>query len=200
MAQGDEPAELLMDLEMAFGPAQSRRGARLDVEVVRPIRPEDVPVILALQSTSPTQTLKKVTNAHHRLAQLIAQGKENGEVALLTGYDPAYISKIKSDPTFAELVTTYAGERKIVFADVLERMKMLGLSTLDELQSRLADEPEKWTKNELMNLAEMLLVKPMAAKGQQGGGGGSGVNINVNFVDPASPSMRGNVIEGEVVR
>jgi hypothetical protein len=199
MPQGDEPQELLVDLDAVFGSAQGRRGAPLVIEVVRGLTVEDVPAVLASQARASGQSLVRVTTAHHRLAQLIAQGKDNTEVSMMTGYNPAYLSRLRSDPSFAELVSTYAAERQLVFADVLLRMKDLGLSSLDELQARLADEPEKWTKRELMDLAELCLQPTTAtamAKGGQPQQGG--VNINVNFVE-APPLRGGLVVEGEVL-
>lgn len=199
MAQGDEPEELIVDLGVAFGNAQGRRGAPLAIEVVRGLTAEDMSGIVASQAKAPGQALVRVTTAHHRLAQLIAQGKDNTEVSMMTGYNPAYLSRLRSDPSFGELVSTYAAERQLVFADVLMRMKDLGLSSLDELQARLADEPEKWTKRELMDLAELcLLPTTAAASGKGPAQGAGGVSINVNFVD-APVHRTGIVLEGEVL-
>jgi len=53
----------------------------------------------------------------------------------------------------------YEGKVEQEYVDGLERMQVLGLSALDELQARLEADPEGWTKRELMELAELLRIK-----------------------------------------
>jgi hypothetical protein len=177
-------------------PAQGGRkpSVPLTVEVVRELTPDDLP---ALEGATPSsgQRLLQIRNSHHALARLLAQGTKQEEASLITGYSPAYISTLKNDPAFEELLSYYATQREQIFVDVLERMKSLGLSTLEELQHRLETEPEKWQRRELMELAELMVVKPMAAKlGAQGPGGGNGVTVNVSFVaTKAKPVTEGGV-------
>jgi len=52
----------------------------------------------------PIETLQPI---HHQLAQLLAQGRSDTEVAQITGRSPASIATLKSDPTFAQLVADY---------------------------------------------------------------------------------------------
>jgi hypothetical protein len=137
--------------------------------------------------------------SHHQLAQLLARGAAATEASLITGYSISRISILKSDPTFAELLASYQVNRELVFADTLERMRILGLSTLDELQDRLEADPARWSNRELMEMAELMLVKPRIAgpMGQSsalggstpGTGQGSAVTVNVKFVSAEAPAF-----------
>jgi len=130
-------------------------------------------------------TVKELRHAHHQVARLLAKGEHEAQVSFLTGYNNAYISQLKADPAFRELMAYYALQVEQTHVDVLERMKTLGIQTLDELQQRLSDEPEGWSRRELMELADLTLVKPLQRGGNAFGGGGAsggGVNISVKFV------------------
>jgi hypothetical protein len=111
----------------------------------------------------------------------------------LTGYTPAYVSVLKDDPSFQELVAHYAMQEELHHVDVLERMKMLGLHTLDTLQERLETEPDAFSNRELMEQAELMLVKPLVATrggilpGVAAGPSSNGVTVSVNFIGSASP-------------
>ena len=84
--------------------------------------------------------------------------------------------------------------------DVLERMKSLAIGSLDELQARLADEPTKWSKRELMDLAELLLKHGAGGeKVTSGNAGAGGATVNVTFVQASDPTA-GIVIENESPR
>ena len=81
------------------------------------------------------------------------------------------------------------------------RMRDLGIASIEELQSRLDEKPEDWSRRELMELAELMLVKPMAASQRspgQGGAAGAGVAINVKFVNSPNSSAL-PVIDGEII-
>ena len=183
--------------ENALRPARGgRRPRKKSViwEVIRSLTPEDI-TLLNTTLPAPRQTLSQIRHSHHQLAQLLAEGKPNSEAALLTGYSPTYISILKDDPTFQELCAYYSAQTELVFVDVLERMKALGLSTLDELQARLEADPSDFSNRELMEQVELMLVKPMVATrggilpGTSSGPSvaNGGVTLNVNFIGAAKP-------------
>ncbi len=193
------------DSELAAALVSDGRGRRastpLAVEVVRTLEPSDLPLPPSQRAdSSPTLVMR---SQHHRIAQLLAKSVDQHEVALITGYTTAYISRLKGSPAFEELLAYYSTQREQVFIDVLERMKALGLATLEELQSRLADDPEGWTKRELLEMAELMLVKPMTATRalpvQQGAP--AGVSVSVNFVSAGSPpeGRGGGTIDGTAI-
>lgn len=180
--------------EVLLGSARGGKKPRspLFVSVLRSLGPEDVPALLsAPEVAAPRPTLSAIRHSHHQLARLIASGMPQVQIGLTLGYSQTYISNIKHDPAFTELVEHYAANREQIFVDVLERMKILGMNTLEELQNRLETEPEGWTKRELMELAKLTIVDPMV-RGAAGGfagsaGNGGAVNIEVKFVSADGP-------------
>jgi hypothetical protein len=180
-----------------------RAARRVHWEVVRVVTvPDDLPLLAERKARAP-QTLKHIRHAHHQMARMIATGVPDAEIALITGYSPAYISRIKTDPTFEGLTTYYHEQREEIFVDVVERMRTLGLNTLDELQRRLDEEPDEWSRRELMEMAELMLVKPAAARTPMShnpiaSSGVAPVHVNVKFISPR-PVAEVEVVQGLVI-
>lgn len=148
--------------------------------VVRELTEEDVK-----RPSVGVPTTRRMGHGHHVIAQLMAKGTRAVEISAITGYSQSYLSVLKTDGGFRDLVEHYSNEREALFVDVLERMKLLEITTLEEIQQRLTDDPSGWTKRELMDLAQML----GRGRGEvKGGSGGSGVNVVVNFVE-GSPAI-----------
>jgi hypothetical protein len=89
---------------------------------------------------------------------------------------------------FAELVQHYVANEDKRHIDVMDRLRGLGLSTLDELQRRLEEQPESYTLRELMEQVELTITKPMLAASrseqfrQNAQIAGPGVSVNVKFI------------------
>jgi hypothetical protein len=185
--------------------ARRPAGPPLLVELVRVLREEDLPQLHHPPPQGTTApSLKAVQHQHHQIAQLLAQGMKQVQVSLVTGISQSRISILKGDPTFQELMAYYSSQRELVFVDVLEKMKVLGLSSLDEMQRRLDEAPEDLSNRELMELTKLTLVDGRAAPGSRqgaaagfgaGGPGPSGVTVNVKFVGPTG----GKDIDGELL-
>jgi hypothetical protein len=188
-----------MDLDLAkmdeivFGgrPASQGRAARADLEVsiVRSLVEEDIPALesaKALVAGPKPSGPSQLKSAHHQVARLLAEGREIVDTALITGYTPQYIHSLKQGGDFQELMKYYSVQREQIFVDTLERMRQLGITTLERLQVQLEDDACVWTKRELMEMAELMLLKPqVAAQRGQGQGGqpaGPGVVVNVKFI------------------
>lgn len=197
----ETPASVVDELE--YEALASVRGGRrprkkaILWEVIRSLRlPSGEPgdmgdlPLLSTSLPSPRQTLTQIRHSHHQLAQMLATGTKQEECSHIIGYSPAYISTLKGDPTFQELIAYYSSQRELTFVDAIERMRTLGLNTLEELQARLEEDPSAFTNRELMEQAELMLIKPMAATrgiiplggARAGDGSGSGVQVNVNFI------------------
>lgn len=196
-------ATLVEGTEYRLPAPRGRKQQEIELEFVKNLEPGDL--ALLSESAHTTQLLAEIRAPHHRMAQLIAQGTENWEVALLTGYSPAYISRIKNeDQAFKELVESYIGMEEEKFADVLDRMRTLGLTAAEELQQRLTDNPADWTKRELMELEKLNLVEPAMRVAdrmvdRRGGGSapGGGFNIAVNFVQAVPRELQTIDIKAE---
>jgi hypothetical protein len=189
-------ADSVRDLDLSLlRPARGGRKPRKKQvmwEVIRSLTPEDIP-LLNTTLPAPRATLVQIRHTHHQLARLLSEGRSNSDAALLTGYSPTYVSVLKDDPSFQELVAHYGMQEELYHVDVLERMKMVGLTTLDTLQERLEEDSSSFTNRELMEQAELMLVKPMVATrggilpGVAAGPASNGVSINVNFIGQSTP-------------
>ena len=181
-----------------IGSARGRRTVPLSIEVVRELNTGDLEVLANPPKQGITTTpLAKLRHTHHMLARLIAEGRPGVECSAITGYSQSRISILKHDPAFEELVEYYKGQAEAKYLDVHERLAGLGIDTIEELQDRLASEPEKFSARELMELAELTLdrsVAPPKGGAKANGGGGAPVAIAINFVTPNLPTV---TIDGE---
>jgi len=183
-------AEIFDELLLSDARGGRRPTIPISIEVERALTGEDLAELGATPPAAQRQTLSTIRYAHHQLARLLAQGTRQEEISLITGYSPAYISSVKNDPAFAELLSYYKAQRDEAFIDVVERMRSLGLSTLDELQRRLAEETGDWSKRELLDMAELMLVKPQAAKGAGAAPAAPPqVAVSVSFVSSETAKM-----------
>jgi len=139
-------------------PARGRRPAFVTCAVVRELISAD---IQKLQDLKPgdlgtgAQIVKKLRHSHHGLAKLLTDGVKEAECSVITGYSGPYISIIKHDPAFAELIAHYQSEKHEIYLDVHQRLSSVALDAVEEIQERLADEPENITMRELKEIVEM---------------------------------------------
>lgn len=165
--------------------------------VVRALGLDDLPALMAggaLTPQLPRPRLSAVGSVHHLLAQLVAEGKSNIDVGLITGYTPQYVGQLRGDPAFAELVAHYMSERERVFVDVLERINTLGVQSVEELMRRVELDAGKFKPRELMEIAKLAL--DAAKGGGSSGASGPQVAISVNFV-PGEAEPGGSTISVE---
>ncbi len=184
------------DLDIFFGkkgPNPGCKGAGIVIDIERPLTAEDISVIENRPELDSQQSIRRIGHQHHRLAMLIVKGEAPAAISAITGYSTQYISMVQRDPAFAELIEHYKANREAAFVDLMERMKVLGLMALEELQQRLSDDPEGWTKRELMDL-QAAMAKALPS-GQ--GGATAQVPIQVTFVQAGGAMPQ--VIEGTVV-
>src|ERR1700744_8373 len=99
-----ESVELISTRPARFSPRS------LEFCVVRPLEASDLDQIIngipkPLEESG--SRLLKIRASHHKLAECIVQGMEYVESSMITGYSPGYITQLKSDPTFMELLADY---------------------------------------------------------------------------------------------
>lgn len=117
--------------------------------------------------------VKSLRHSHHRLAQLLASGLVDIRAAALCNMTPNRVSVLKQDPAFRDLIAHYAKNAEEEYTDFHTAAAALGLDALGELQSRLDEEPEKFSISGLMEL-----VKTTA---DRTGNGPMAKNLNVNL-------------------
>lgn len=134
-------------------------------------------------------TLLRIRNQHHQLARHIASGTEMIEVARITGYTPAYISVLKADPAFQELLRYYEAQTEAKFVDTVERAASLGIQALEELQERLTEDPASFKHRELMEVAQLGLgIAEKKPTGLALASASGAPTINISFVTPEAPT------------
>lgn len=98
-------------------------------------------------------SIKQIRDVHHKIAELMASGLKECEVATAVGYSVSRISILKNDPAFEELLEYYRGTHtQARFADV-DRLRMLSRSAVAELQERLVENPELMSEKDLIAIA-----------------------------------------------
>lgn len=138
--------------------ARGRRQAELHGQVRRELNESDVARLWAIPDGglgSTATPLQKIGFAHHSLAKLLAEGRTNAECSLITGKSPSRISILKNDPAVAELIEYYKTQAEAIYINVHERLATLGLSSIEELHSRLDENPDAFSARELMELAAL---------------------------------------------
>lgn len=164
-------------------------GEPLQAAYVRDLTPFDLESYVSNPTPvhNAVPSVKSIRASHHQLAQLLARGASHNEAALITGYAPATVYNYASnDPAFKELVAFYTRERDLAFADVMQKMSTLGSDVLDILKEQIDDNPQTFTKRELMELVDLTLVKPNRVPGGMATTptAGAGVVVNVKFTSP----------------
>lgn len=148
------PADLdsLMDQVLASLPRKGRPGKN-PPSFGRELSIEDLGRLRDKAAPATVTPLAKVRSPHHFAARLIASGEKIVDVAAATGYTPARLQQLSADPMFQELVSHYKAQVEGKFMDVVERLKNLGLHSIEELQDRLDESPESFSPAELRQLA-----------------------------------------------
>lgn len=129
------------------------------------------------------ESREKMSRTHHRLAQFLAMGMDEGQAGVLCNYGPATVSILKSDPLFQELVEYYASQVDAEFASVAEQMADLHEDTVVELRKRLEDSPQQFTVTSLTELMKALADRT---------GNGPTSNVNARVV---SVSLTGHDLQ-----
>jgi hypothetical protein len=163
--------------------SRGRKPSGVQGSVTRELEPADIQKLHGLSFGalgSVAAPLKRLKHSHHGLARLVADGVREAEISSVTGYSLTYISTIKKSPDFVELVAYYAEQKREVYLDVHQRLSSLSMDAVDELQGRLADDPERFDNRELKEIAEMGLDRVGYGKATQ-------VNHShkIALVDPA---------------
>jgi hypothetical protein len=157
----------------------------LVMEVERQLEPEDL-AILELEPTK-APALKRIRDSHHALARVVASGMTNVEASAVTGFDSTYISILKSDPTFNELLAYYAEHEAAQQAELRERMVVMALDVGQELRDRVLNTPENIEFNDLRNLFKDLADRT-------GHGPAHTVNSNLNITDNMTYSQKRDLL------
>lgn len=141
-------------------PPRGKRPKNISATVTRLLQESDLHALASLQEGSlgaESRPLMKIRHSHHTLARLLADGMPAVQASAITGYSQSYISIIQADPAFKATIDYYREQKSEIYFDLHERLKALGIDAVEEIQSRLAENPDNLTTRELKELAEMVL-------------------------------------------
>lgn len=145
---------IALAMESAFPKARSSEP--VEMSFVRDLHERDLEALNAgVRATEGRQPLLNLRASHHALARCVAEGKSDVESSAITGYAPSTISSLKKDPAFSELVAHYTLQIEGLFLDVHERLKNLGLTSIEILQERMNDAPGDFKIRELLEVAQL---------------------------------------------
>lgn len=124
---------------------QGRAAKPVECEIVRELTGVDLALLDAPRESKPS-SIKKLRDAHHNIARLLAQGLGTTEVAEHTGYSISRVSILQADPAFIELVAFYrkhvAEVAEEVLTDATVKMTTVRNEIIEELHDRLSEAPE----------------------------------------------------------
>lgn len=151
-------SDLSLNLDEIFPPPPRGRKP-LTATKVRDLTQADVASLHSLRDGDLDQNLRpilKIRDSHHKLARLLSEGCKNEEAASITGYDPAYISNLRSDPAFSNLIDYYRGQAEEIFRDMASRMAAAGMVAAEELLERLTTNADAFTNREIIEAIQTL--------------------------------------------
>lgn len=100
---------------------------------------------------------KPLSPGHRRICQLFAMGLSNKEVAEAVGFTEARIAVLRSNTLIVREIARL--QEKVFEETIQDRMKALGTSALDVLESAVRDETKAFKTSERLSAAQWLLEK-----------------------------------------
>lgn len=91
---------------------------------------------------------------HHKTAQMLAAGCSNHAVSAATGLSYNYVSLLKNDPAFSELLEHYRHQEEEIWWSVREKAAMIGLTATEEIQNRLTHNPDDFSLQQLLKVMQ----------------------------------------------
>ncbi len=117
--------------------------------------------------------IKSLSDRHHALARLLAEGIKPASAGMMTGYTDSRISILKQDPTFQALVNFYREKIDEQFLDMQAKLAQLAGTAATITLDRLEDNPDAFSTDELASLIKL-------GADRTGHGPSSTTNVDVN--------------------
>lgn len=172
----------------------------LVVTMVGEVEPRDLDALAAPRGYEGL-SLERVTNRHHSLARMIASGVSQVECARITGYQPAWISTLKTDPAFQELVEFYKNKADEQYVDTHVKLAAISSEAADLIVDRLEEHGSEIPLSELRELVKLGADRTGFGPATKNS---SVVDVNVNIADRLEAARKRvaerRVIDGEATR
>lgn len=114
---------------------------------------DDLPALMEHRGVG-GKRLQNIRSIHHKIARMMAAGCANVEIAAATGMHHNYLTVLRGDPAFQELLAHYEENEKELFYNVRERAAQLGMTAAEVLQQRLLEEPDRIPTKDLMTIMQ----------------------------------------------
>lgn len=182
------------------------RAQELKYEVGRELSAGEMELLAAPAQTG-ARPLKKLHDRHHQLAKMLAQGTSAAQASVFCGYNQAYVSTLKSDKAFQELIEFYRTVETAEYVDIAVQLKGLTRDTIVALREQVEGSLETEDEEKKLPVSVLLKIGEFAAD-RAGHGPSSSVtaNINVNMSERlklarerARAISHGQIIEAEVI-
>lgn len=143
-----------LDLDLESVGRAGRKTKPLHVGETRALRTSDL-ALLSVEQETKAPAVKRITDRHHRLARLLADGVAPAEASIVTGYCLSRISILQADPTFQELMSHYKRIQTDAYADLHQRLAGLSVDAADLLSDKMEEAPEELTVNQLQSIIQL---------------------------------------------
>jgi hypothetical protein len=84
--------------------------------------------------------IKALKDSHHRIARLVAIGKNNLEIAAEAGMSIGRVSQLKQDPAFMNLVEDYRADVKAIWKDHVDHMAEMAVTNMVKAERQISDQ------------------------------------------------------------
>ena len=186
---------------MSLGLKTTGRAVKVPmVLAVRELTLEEVVAHGEVEQGISSQPLRRITSRHRQLARLLAAGTKIGEAAVEVGLTASHASVLLSNQIFKDLVRHYEIEIESTFYGFQKQAADLAEDTVDELRTRLIDEPESFSNDELLKMTQVMADRTGNGPTSKSE---SNVNVKVGLADRMLAAekrlQKAKVIEGDVI-
>jgi hypothetical protein len=107
------------------------------------------------ESETRAPQLERLKTKHHQIARLIADGLSDSQVCAAVGVTPAWLSTLKADALFAQLVANYRDQVEARYLNTHEYLAVIAQKSAAELIERLEETPQEFDLDTLQKLIAM---------------------------------------------
>jgi hypothetical protein len=130
---------------------------------------------------APNAAIKKLRFTHHLLARLLAAGLRDGDAGLRAGYSASRVSILKKDPSFANLVKSYAESEDLSFYTQRDEYYDLLMANGLRAEGLIADRLDAAESGDDIPTRELIAIARDAADRVGYGKRQTNVNVNIDF-------------------
>ncbi len=146
---------MIADIGEKLPAPRLRKAETVFIVSTRPLTREDILAFNAAPpKTPPVKPLQRIRDRHHAIARGFASGLSNVQISAIYGMAYNRVCVLRTDPSMEELIAFYRGQINQEFVDMHARMATLSSSAVEELQTRLEDNPEEFTVNDLREIGK----------------------------------------------